>query len=172
MRHLVLILLLLPVLAACATLSEDACHAGDWAAIGRADGAEGRTPAHIGKHAKACAEYGIRPDAAAWEAGRREGLRHYCTPFNAYAEGADGRRLSPVCPDADLALLADENHRGMAWYRLGHEIAGIESDIDRINARLAEMAADDPARASLAAERSFLRLDLLRARAERAHYRY
>ncbi|NNE89596.1 MAG: DUF2799 domain-containing protein [Silicimonas sp.] len=171
MRYLVL--LLAPfVLAACATLSEDQCRAGDWHTIGRADGADGRRSDFIVQHAKACNKIGIAPVRAEWEEGRQEGLLLYCRPRRAYDEGARGRRLSPVCPLEDLSRLERANDRGLRWYRIGQDISEAQRDINEINARLSQLAPDDPERFHLISLRSSLRLDIVTLRAQRNHYRY
>jgi len=165
---------LLPALMAlsgCATLSETECQTGDWFGIGKSDGAKGRSAEFILEHAKACNEFGIAPKAAPWRAGRVEGLKLYCTPQNAYKVGARGQRLSNVCA-GDTQVLEDANFRGRKWHEIGREMDEIEDEISDINDRLAELPDDDPARANLVSERSFLRLDLLGLRAERARYRF
>lgn len=159
------------ILFGCATLSEDECRGADWYEIGRSDGADGRRANFLQQHAKACRDYGIRPDVVAWRKGRADGLPLYCTPSRAYREGTRGKHLSPVCPAEGLERLERANARGLRYYRVGQEISQIEREIRDINAQLASLPADDPSRASLASERSFLRLDLLSLRAERARYR-
>jgi hypothetical protein len=165
------LLLFLP-LAACATLSEDQCRAADWEAIGRSDGANGRTPDWIEKHARACNQYGIAPVRATWEKGRQQGLPLYCTPHRAWEEGADGRRLSPVCPASKTPELQRVNHRGLTWHRIGQDIAEANREISRINAALGDLPDGDGARAALVSERAFLRLEIVSLRAERSLYRY
>ena len=160
------------VLAACATLSEDQCRNADWEAIGREDGANGRTPDFIEKHAKACNQYGIAPVRAEWEKGRQAGLPLYCQPARAWEEGADGHRLSPVCPATGLEELERANFRGLTYHRIGQDIDEAEREITRINAEIASLAPDDPARVLLASERARLRLEITMLRAERALYRY
>lgn len=171
MKHFALLLLFLP-LAACATLDEDECRAADWEAIGKADGANGRTPDWIEKHARACNQYGIAPVRATWERGRQQGLPLYCTPHRAWEEGADGRRLSPVCPAAETSNLQRINFRGRTYHRIGQDIAEAEREISRINAALSDLATNSPDRGSLVAERASLRLEILTLRAERALYRH
>lgn len=166
------LILLFPLLflTACATLSEDECRSGDWYAIGKSDGAKGRQMSFVDQHAKACADYGIAPDRRAWERGRADGLPLYCTPRRAFDEGRRGKHLSPVCPAAQLAELERANERGLRLNRIEQEIREIEGDIRDINAELARLPADDPSRSALISERSFLRLDLLTLRAERARF--
>ena len=172
MRILICLVALPLVLAACATLSEDQCRAGDWRAIGQADGADGRTSDHILRHARACNKIGIAPVRADWEKGRQEGLPLYCRPRRAYDEGARGHTLSPVCPIEDVARLERANKRGLIWHRIGRDISEAQNEIRRINSHLSGLAADDSSRASLISERASLRLEILTLRAERLHYRY
>lgn len=167
MRYLLFCLPLL-ILAACATLSEDECRAGNWYAIGKEDGTAGRNSSFIHQHAKACADYGIAPDRSVWERGRRDGLPLYCTPSNAFHEGRSGKHLSPVCPASQLAVLERENQRGLHLNQVEQEISSIESEIRAINSELSHLPSDDPSRTALLSERSFLRLDLLHLRTERA----
>ncbi len=167
-----LVLLCAPFLflAACATLSEGECRAGDWYGIGLEDGADGRRADFILQHAKACNAFGIRPNQTQWLKGREEGLALYCTPRNAFREGRRGKILSPVCPARNLATLERANERGLRLNRIEMEIREIQGDIRDINAELSRLPADDPSRSSLISERSFLRLDLLSLRTERARY--
>lgn len=166
------IFLLAPLflLAACATLSEDECRGGDWFAVGQADGTNGRALSFLEKHAEACAEFGVTPDKSAYAAGRKVGLTFYCTPETAFREGRRGRRLAPVCPASDLAELRNANDRGFELHRIEDEIGDIQREIREINSEIAALPAGDPGRASLASERSFLRLDILRLRAARARF--
>src|SRR3546814_1412064 len=50
------------------------------------------------KHAKACAAYGVRPDATTYLAARERGLFEYCTPPRGFREGRMGRKYHGVCP--------------------------------------------------------------------------
>lgn len=171
MKYLLLLLTLL-ALAACATLSEDQCRAGDWRAIGQNDGSNGRDADFILQHAKACNKIGVLPVRAEWEDGRQEGLKLYCRPRRAYDEGAKGRTLKPVCPFANLARLERANARGLDWYRIGRDISEAQNEIDRINTQLSQLAADDPTRSALIADRSSLRLEIITLRTRRGFYRY
>lgn len=130
-------------LAACASLSEKECLAGNWEEIGQRDGRAGRTADFIVNHAKACADTGVTPDRAAWERGRQAGLTAYCTPLNAYEVGRSGARLSPVCPAARLPVLEQANARGRRYHHLTEEIRDLRREADDIRARI--VAADDPA---------------------------
>jgi len=144
----------LTLLAACASLSEDQCVAGDWRGIGFADGAQGRSPDYIARHQKACAKVGVTPDLQAWLAGRQDGLARYCTPAKAYDVGRSGRSVAPYCSPAQLASMRPAYDRGRAYHQIGQDIAAERSalsDLDRIIRALpAESAAE---RARLSSER-------------------
>ena len=163
-------LALLPFLAltACATLSEEECQGGDWYAIGKADGAEGRKASFIEQHAKACNKYGIAPNKTQWLRGREDGLPLYCTPAKAFDEGRRGQHLSPVCPAQGLAVLERENARGLRVHRIEQDIRETENRIRSVNAEIARLPPGDPSRVSLMSELSMLRLDLLWLRTERS----
>ena len=148
------------VLAACATLSEDQCRAGDWRTIGEADGANGRTSDFIVQHAKACNKIGIAPVRAEWEKGRQSGLTLYCRPRNAYEVGAKGKHLSPVCPIEGLVQLERANTRGLTWHRIGQDITEAQNDIRSFISELASLAADEPCRGAVISERAGVRRDI------------
>lgn len=158
-------------IAACATLSEDACRQGEWFEVGFRDGSNGRSPDFMEQHAKACSRYGVSVNQSIWEAGRQEGLKTYCTSFNAYREGEYGRRLKPVCPVEVQDLLEASNERGLQRYYINREIADLEREIRYINREIASLPADNPRRASLMSERGHLRLRILHLRNRRHLYR-
>ena len=165
MRRMLFASLLLggALLAGCATLSEEQCLSADWGRIGSVDGTRGRTAGFLANHARACEAVGVTPDRAAWEAGRQQGLRLYCTPERAYAEGRDGSLLSPVCPAELTPQLRAANRRGLDYHDALQTIGAIESDLAYIGRRLAR--SDDPAeRADLRGARAVLLSELLSAR--------
>ena len=145
----------LGVLAACASLSEDECTAGDWRGIGFADGAQGRSPDHIARHQKACAKVGVAPDLSAWLAGRQEGLARYCTPAKAYEVGRSGRSIAPYCSPAQMASMRPAYDSGQTYYQIGQDIAAERSDLSDIDRLIRNLPADAGAeRARLFSERS------------------
>lgn len=123
-------LLFLLTLASCATLSEEECRAGDWAAIGFEDGSDGRLPGYLDRHREACSEYGIVPVQTAWERGRQAGLRVYCTPDRAYSIGRRGGEIAPVCTAAERAAMDAPWLRGLRYYEIGQDIEELEDEID------------------------------------------
>ena len=85
-------------LASCETMSAEQCMAGDWSGQGYADGQSGLTMSRLDDHAEACAKHGVTPDAAAYAAGRRQGLVYYCTPAKGFEVGRTGSGYAGVCP--------------------------------------------------------------------------
>ena len=159
-------------LAACASLSEDECKAGDWYAVGYEDGTNGREPDFLLNHAKACNQFGVAPVRARWEEGRQDGLPVYCRPARAWKEGAEGRRLRPVCPVEKLPALQRAHDRGERYRWINDEIDDAAREISQINRELASLPADSPSRARLISHRSRLRLQILQLRSRRALYRF
>lgn len=109
-------------LTGCATLSKEECLTGNWQAIGFADGAAGRTPDYLNSHNKACSKVGVAADYRAWEQGRKEGLKQYCTETNAYQIGRRGTQISPVCPANVTANLERINADGRQYYSLNKQL--------------------------------------------------
>lgn len=102
-------------LASCATsLSKNECQAMDWRTMGYEDGAAGYPGSRIGVHRRACGEHGVAPDFDAYQAGREEGLREFCTAANGYRVGATGAQYVGVCPierEEDFLRAFSEGHR-------------------------------------------------------------
>src|SRR3546814_17481175 len=82
--------------AGCATMNQDECLSGDWGLVGYQDGTNGYPLSYMDKHAKACAAYGVRPDAATYMAARERGLFEYCTPPRGFREGRMGSKYFEV----------------------------------------------------------------------------
>lgn len=158
-------------LGSCTTLSEDACRSGDWFSIGAADGARGRSADHLSDHAKACADFGVVPDPVAWEQGRQQGLRQYCTVETVYRDGRRSRSLQPVCPADQVERLQAANIAGRTYRRIELEIESLERDIFRINRDAASLTADDGGRrGDLLLEELRIRNRILQLRSELRNY--
>jgi hypothetical protein len=97
-------LLLLATLGAagCSTLTvaerTGACRATEWSSYGQNDGILGVAATDRAEKFADCAALGYPADIAAYQAGRAEGLRTYCTLENGYEAGYAGRRYRNVCP--------------------------------------------------------------------------
>ena len=99
-RLLPVILVAAPLLASgCASISKKDCVAGDWAGLGYADGAAGRSEALFADHVKACAKVDVVPDETPYRRAYEQGLREaYCTPEKGYSEGRRNADYEGVCP--------------------------------------------------------------------------
>lgn len=153
-RHCLTALLALLALglSGCATLSEGECRTADWQEIGRIDGSQGQPRARLFEHAKACADYGIRPDAEAYYQGREWGLLDYCTPANAYREGRRGASYQGVCPALLEGNFLVSYRQGLAIHDVESALERIEQRISRIEHRLGEEEVDIDERQELHGE--------------------
>ncbi|MFC6632728.1 DUF2799 domain-containing protein [Microbulbifer taiwanensis] len=115
----------------CATMSEEECMVADWHAIGYEDGAAGLQLGQLSKRREACADYGVRPDAAAYRAGREEGLALYCTEHRGFRLGRAGGSYNGACP-ADLEGLFLHGYQAgrevyLAWSAM-NQVSGAIND--------------------------------------------
>ncbi len=89
-------------LAGCATMSVEErtafCANTDWQRYGVNDGRLGIPSSDRGNLIADCAKLGRPVDVTAYQAGRAEGLREYCTVENGYQVGYSGQRYQSVCP--------------------------------------------------------------------------
>lgn len=127
----------LGLVAACASLTEDACRSGNWESIGYNDGVRGRAASYINEHRDACGEYGIQPNTSIWSRARIEGLKQYCTPDNAYVVGRRGNELNNVCPTSERSELQLANFFGLRYYEINREVDALEDDVSEIELILA-----------------------------------
>ncbi len=90
------------LVAGCTTVPPEqraaACASTDWQRYGINDGKLGVPASERVDRFQDCAELGHPVDTAAYQAGRAEGLREYCTVENGYDVGYQGRRYDDVCP--------------------------------------------------------------------------
>ncbi len=126
------LLIVLLVLTACASLSEEECLAADWYAIGVEDGSRGQPLSRLGTHRKACADYGVAPDAERYAQGRMRGLESFCTRERGYYQGERGYSYSGVCP-------AHLEGPFMQGYLAGQEVYRTKKEIRRLEVELAKV---------------------------------
>jgi hypothetical protein len=130
-------------------MTKQECRTVDWRTIGYEDGVAGQPGDRIGAHRRACAEYGIRPDLTAYQAGRAQGLREFCQPHNGYSRGVDGTDYYGDCP-ADLAAGFEKGYDvGRELYVRQRRVIDTENamedrrrEIRRLEDRLTESAFD------------------------------
>jgi len=123
----------------CETISEEQCLAGDWIGRGYQDGQAGRSASRLNDYVEACAEHGVTPDPAAYEEGRREGLRQYCVPAVGYRVGRDGGNYNNVCSGAAEADFLVGFQDGRVVYDAQQLAETARSEVSATSARLTEL---------------------------------
>lgn len=126
-------------LGSCATMSAEQCMAGDWSGQGYADGRQGLTMSRLDDHAQACAKHGVTPDAAAYAAGRRQGLVHYCTPQKGFEVGRSGSGYAGVCPSDLEADFAWGYRDGQVVHAAEQALSSARGRVDSLGARLTDL---------------------------------
>lgn len=126
-------------LGSCATMSAEQCMAGDWSGQGYADGQSGLTMSRLDEHAEACAEHGVTPDAAAYAAGRRQGLVQYCTPYKGFEVGRTGSGYAGVCPSDLEADFMPAYRDGQIVHEVEQALANARGRVDSLGDRLEEL---------------------------------
>ena len=118
-------------LSACTyqSLTKEQCLSGDWKGIGYQDGVLGQYPDRIVEHAEACADTGVRPDINAWQKGREEGLKYYCTADNFYRLGINGYAIHYVCDKAKMPQLQKIYRQAYEQYDLQQKISSAQQQI-------------------------------------------
>ena len=133
MSHLVLrsgVLVFTLLLASCASMDRNQCQSANWYAIGLEDGARGQPLERLGVHRRACAEYGVAPDAERYVAGRHEGLKSFCTYERGFSQGRGGYAYAGACP----ANLAGAFQSG---YQRGRELHDLHRQLDDVQKQIA-----------------------------------
>jgi len=126
-------------LGSCATMSEEQCLAGDWSGQGYSDGASGLTMSRLDDHAKACGKHGVTPDAAAYAAGRREGLLRYCTVDKGFEVGRTGGGYAGVCPSDLEGDFLYAYRDGQVVHAAEQALSEARSRVDSLGSRLEEL---------------------------------
>ncbi len=121
--------ILVLVLGGCATLNESECRSADWQTIGLEDGGKGLPVSTVGRHRKACADYGIKPNLEAYRRGHTAGVVSFCTPRNGFIQGKAGRSHYDVCPP-------DLRNGFLAGYEDGRELYDLERERDQVRRKL------------------------------------
>jgi len=164
-RALALVACVLAV-AGCASLSESECRGRDWYSIGVEDGAGGAKAERLDEHRNACAKYSIEPDAEQYEAGRKDGLAHYCTVGRGFDTGRAGLAYSGACPagrDIEFLRGYELGHR---YYALDQELKSIDDNLRMYEGQIS-VAGDDEQRQRIGTAMRQLEIDRWRLEAER-----
>ncbi|WP_068083483.1 DUF2799 domain-containing protein [Polycladidibacter stylochi] len=123
-------------LGGCASLSKDQCLQGDWKGIGVLDGKEGRPETRIEEHQKACAKYKVIPDRAAYNSGRKEGLKTYCSVSSGFSQGRADKRYYQVCSGRAASLFLDGYNLGQTLRQAEDANDDAEREVSRIKDRI------------------------------------
>ena len=134
-------LVVLLVVSACASLSKEECLAADWYTVGVEDGSKGYTVSRIGAHRKACAKIGVQPDMARYSEGRNFGLQSFCTRERGYREGESGRKYNGVCPPQLEAAFMQGYLAGQEKYRIAQNIRRLEGELKKVRTEVADIRA-------------------------------
>jgi hypothetical protein len=86
------------MLAGCASVSKEDCLVADWFENGRLDGIQGKSRTEFQNRAKPCLEHGVNADRQAYYQGHDEGLKYYCTQQKGFELGRKGLAYNSVCP--------------------------------------------------------------------------
>ena len=122
-------------LTSCATMSENECMYADWHAIGVEDGARGRPVSAVSGRRKACADAGVTVNMDEYQAGRKKGLRQYCTVRMGLDVGRRGSNYSNVCP----ARLEPDFMHG---YELGRKIHAMDVKVGQKRYEISQLEED------------------------------
>jgi len=122
------------LLAGCASMDRNQCLSANWYAIGLEDGARGQPLERLGTHRRACAEFGVAPNAERYVAGRDEGLKSFCTYERGLSMGRNGQSYAGSCP-ASLAP------GFLSGYQLGRELHDSHRQLDEVQKQIARSKA-------------------------------
>jgi cell division protein FtsB len=79
----------------------------------------------LSRYREACAKHGITADAAAYRAGRDEGLYDYCQPSRGYRVGLSGQSYNGVCH-------AELERDFVSAHRIGYQLYTLRSEVSRV----------------------------------------
>lgn len=126
-------------LGSCATMSKDQCLAGAWGEVGYRDGSEGRPVSVLEDHAKACAEYGVVPEVAAYRSARADGLNGYCRRERGFRAGREGDTYHGVCSLAQEAEFLPAYRDGQTVHAVAQALVSARSSAGSLGTRLEEL---------------------------------
>ena len=142
-RNIIAVAMLSLIFTSCSTMNKSECLSADWKTIGYGDGTKGYAASRISQHRSACADYGISPNLNAYNAGRNEGLTHYCIPSTGYNRGVYGSKYNGVCVSHNEKDFLEAYNYGLYLYKenkllskLKSEYSQDESYISRLERRI------------------------------------
>ncbi|WP_050567389.1 DUF2799 domain-containing protein [Vibrio sagamiensis] len=123
-----LVTILLGSLSGCASISQEECLLGDWYQLGLADGQGGKKN-YAADYKKDCSEYKVKMDVKAYNQGRDEGLKAFCTYENGVSFGQLNKTYNYVCP-------ADLSDAFLFGYQPYYNLANAESKRETIEEKI------------------------------------
>jgi hypothetical protein len=126
-------------LVSCATLSREQCLAGAWGDLGYRDGLGGQPMSLLADHERACAEYGVAPDAIAYRSARLDGLTGYCRWQRGFQEGREGDTYHGVCTPAQEVEFLPAYRDGQMVYAAEQALTNARNSVSSLGARLEEL---------------------------------
>ncbi|MBD8891552.1 DUF2799 domain-containing protein [Labrenzia suaedae] len=130
------------LLAGCETVSKEQCAAGDWVALGKADGANGYQASRLADIVKDCGRYGVTPDTDQYMSGWNQGVQIYCTPMNGYNAGRQGKSASPVCPPQMAGSFEYAHSLGKRIWQARSKVEEQERRVRDIDNRMSRLRLD------------------------------
>lgn len=160
-------IIILSVLAGCATLSKSQCQTGDWRSVGEADGRAGFSTARFSEHNEACVKHGIKIDRTLYNQGHAAGLKLYCTTDNAAKIGIAGRTYNNVCTGEIGTSFLRIYREANDVYSINRDIKSLQSQIESLTERLANPTTAQSDRDNIVIEIRSLNNDIARKQADR-----
>jgi hypothetical protein len=157
------ILLCLPLilfLSGCASLNQSQCVSADWSDLGSQDALRGKKSGYVAEHTKACFEYDIMPDFAAYKLGWQQAVMAFCQSDSGWRFGRKGRYYQQTCPQGSEQSF-------LVGYGLGKKIHSKEEEIREVKQEMRNLfryslaaKMTDQQHFSLSSERFSLSMDL------------
>ena len=129
-------LMLIASLLGCSTLSEKQCKTAKWGELGERDAYDGYPRERLYDHHKACSEYSVAPQAAAYNEGWEKGVRLYCTPQRGFDVGKSGGSYRRICPPELEAAFQRGFETGQGLYRESKHSDQLRRDIQAYEDKL------------------------------------
>lgn len=117
------------LLASCAALSEEECLYMNWKAMGVMDGYKGTPASEIREYQRKCETHGVSVDATSYEAGRVEGVAHYCTTANGFEVAMTGREYQFACTQDNEQDFLRGYNPGRNMYISWREVKNVQEQL-------------------------------------------
>jgi hypothetical protein len=161
------------LLGGCASMSESQCQVADWQRVGFADGSAGIGESRLAEYVTDCGKIGIAPNAVAYRRGWDEGIAGFCRPANGWREGVQGHAGKEiVCRgQPGYERFARNLQAGLQVYRINEQLRDNHQEINRLQARLDNIATAETERAWIRNALSQLDLEQHRLRTQLSQQR-